>query len=191
MQKEKRTKAIVTCVAIAIPLLFLFSMFLLIPTLARLREDGKLGGPYYRKDTIEMTIKGKLEEGRDYRAIDGGESFEAVDCMYEELDGVYFHLFKSGRGAKRALRRIKNSHNYLEGTIVSTKNTFAGELTGVCDASIAENYYRTGNLLIEVQAVFGEGPMPIEDQDIQAEYNAKVYTKTTKAIETINELFMK
>lgn len=189
MQKEKRTKAIVTCVAIAIPLLFLFSMFLLIPTLARLREDGTFGGPVFRKDTVEKKIYGTLAKGKDYKAIKDSECYVAEDCYYEELDGVYFYIFKSPRKAKRAFNRIKNSRNYYETSVVVTDYSFMGDVKDVCDASITDYYFISGNLLIGMEAVFGDGPVSIEDMDIQAEYNRETGDRTAKRIRRIKDLF--
>ena len=120
MEKEKRTKAIIISLAIAIPILFLFSMFLLIPTVARLRENGTFGGPVFRKDTLEKKVYGTLAKGPRYLELTDGyitnvaldENDEIIGYKYVNF-GKMMDFIKNGDDPATALQKASGQYGRI------------------------------------------------------------------------------
>ena len=75
-----------------------------------------------------------------------------TDSEYTDLS---YLLFPNIRSAKKALKKLATGNHFYENSVIVTDYSVEGYRYGVCDADIYEYYYRSGNLVIKAEAVYG------------------------------------
>ena len=184
-RKDKVSKGVIVSIVILIPLMLLLSVFILVPRIAYLKEKGIIKENRYSLRDIERISESTLNEVDEYYNISGAKGYDVKDSAHEELIGVRFYIFKSSAKAKRTFKKVKRDKDY--DILESDKAHLTAK---VSDASITDYWYLAKNILILDEAVFGDGPVTIEEGDIQAEYNRKEGSRLERASKLINELFM-
>lgn len=187
-RKDKVSKGVIVSIVILIPIMLLLSVFILVPRIAYLKEKGIIKENRYSLRDIERISESTLNEVDEYYNVSGAKGYDVKDSAHEELIGVRFYIFKSSAKAKRTFKKVKRDKDY--DILESDKAHLTAKVRGVCDASITDYWYLAKNILILDEAVFGDGPVTIEEGDIQAEYNRKEGSRLERASKLINELFM-
>ena len=72
-----------------------------------------------------------------------------------DFAGLTYFLFPNVKSAEKALQKLAKGNHFYSDSVVVTDNTMEGYVYGVCDADIYEYYYRSGNLVIVTEAVYG------------------------------------
>ena len=131
--------------------LIILGLFIYFPTFIKAAYENNI----YDVMEVERITGLSLEKESDDIA---GVACKELKKKYEEeneFSNLKFFLFPNARSAKRALKRLASGEHFYKNSVVVTDNSVEGYVAGVCDAEIYEYYYRSGNLIVMTDAVYG------------------------------------
>lgn len=130
-------------------LLVLFLAVLFFPTHLKTHDLPSL--PKSDKEIIMEKAEYKdLKESEE----DGYTRYQSVYTGENDYEGIIYHVYKSERAAKKALKGYKKI--FYPDRFTEGDNYIEGEEKDVCDAAVTRMIYRSGKMLIFVEASYAD-----------------------------------